>query len=152
MKFPGLTGLLNWLLPCLLVLDASLAGARGLPASEGITNFGKLDAHLFRGAQPDATGIEHLKALGVKFIINLRMPGDVVETEASEARANGINYTNVPLAGLGRPADLEVSKYYRSSKILRGRYLSTASTAATGPVPSPRAIASNRMDGHTGTL
>jgi protein tyrosine phosphatase (PTP) superfamily phosphohydrolase (DUF442 family) len=110
MKSPSLFKLALLFLPCVLAFCPTIARARGLPASGGITNFGKVDANLYRGAQPDATGIEHLKALGVKTIINLRMPGDVVKAEASDAGANGINYTNVPLAGLGRPADVEVAK------------------------------------------
>src|SRR5258708_136028 len=70
------------------------AGARGLPAQEGILNFGKVSEHLYRGAQPDALGLKNLKKLGVKLIVNLRMPGDGWKDEAAEAMANGIVYTN----------------------------------------------------------
>jgi protein tyrosine/serine phosphatase len=80
-----------------------LAGPRGQPAQEGIGNFGKVSDSLFRGAQPDAAGIQSLKRLGVKLIINLRRTNDVWPGEAANARANGIDYTNVPMKGLGRP-------------------------------------------------
>jgi protein tyrosine/serine phosphatase len=101
-----------WILPFALLfgLNAPVAGARGLPATDGITNFGKVDAMLYRGAQPDAAGIRHLKALGVTTIINLRTTNGVVKTEETDALANGITYTNVSLAGMGRPTDAEVSK------------------------------------------
>jgi protein tyrosine/serine phosphatase len=110
MRFFGVIKLSILFLACLLALNEFAAHARGLPPSDGITNFGKVDTTLYRGAQPDETGIKHLKVLGVTTIINLRMPGDVAKAEASEAGANGITYTNLPLAGLGRPTDAEVSK------------------------------------------
>ncbi len=64
--------------------------ARGLPVQESILNFGKVSERLYRGAQPDANGIKSLKKLGVKLIVNLRMPGDGWKDEAVEATANGI--------------------------------------------------------------
>src|SRR5690242_18031677 len=44
----------------------TFAGERGLPAQEGIVNFGKVSETLYRGAQPDEPGIQNLKRLGVK--------------------------------------------------------------------------------------
>jgi len=84
------------------------AGARGLPAQEGILNFGKVSERLYRGAQPNALGLKNLKKLGVKLIVNLRMPGDGWKEEAAEAMANGILYTNFPMSGASRPKDEEV--------------------------------------------
>jgi uncharacterized protein (TIGR01244 family) len=97
-------------LVCLLLIVAlSAAGERGLPPNEGIRNFGKVSDSLYRGAQPDATGIRNLARVGVKSIINLRMTSDVWQAEAAEALAGGITYTNVPLKGSGRPADAQVT-------------------------------------------
>lgn len=84
------------------------AQARGLPAQEGILNFGKVSDHLYRGAQPDSAGIQNLKRLGVKLIVNLRMPGDCWKDEAAAAAANGILYTNFPMSGSARPTDNQV--------------------------------------------
>ena len=39
------------------VVFVHLTSDRGLPATEGIRNFGKIDGHLYRGAQPDAAAI-----------------------------------------------------------------------------------------------
>ena len=95
---------------CLLLLVAlPAAGERGLPPSEGITNFGKISDTLYRGAQPDALAIRNLARLGIKSIINLRMTNDVWKAEASEACASGITYTNVPLKGVGHPTDAQVA-------------------------------------------
>ena len=84
------------------------AEARGLPAQEGILNFGKVSEHLYRGAQPDAASIKNLKKLGVELIVNLRMPGEAWTEEAVEAQANGILYTNFPMSGAARPKEEQV--------------------------------------------
>jgi protein tyrosine phosphatase (PTP) superfamily phosphohydrolase (DUF442 family) len=100
------------LLLCLLA-TASLAWGfkpRGLPRQEGILNFGRISQQLYRGAQPDAAGVKRLHELGVKTIINLRMPGDSWKAEATEAIAHGILYTNVPFRGFGRPTDAQVNQ------------------------------------------
>ena len=91
-----------------LGLSGCVTGTRGVPASEGIANFGRVSPTVFRGAQPDAAAIDHLKELGVKTIINLRMPHDVATYEEPTARKDGINYVNVPLNGLTAPGDGEV--------------------------------------------
>jgi protein tyrosine/serine phosphatase len=95
---------------CLLLLIAlPAAGERGLPPSEGITNFGKINDRLYRGAQPDATGIKNLARLGIKSIINLRLTNDVWKAEAAVASSSGILYTNVPLNGLAPPTHAQVA-------------------------------------------
>ena len=100
---------LSFLCVALMLAGASFeTAARGLPVQEGILNFGKVSEHLYRGAQPDAVGIRNLKSLGVKVIVNLRMPGDGWVAEAAEAAANGILYTNFPMSGTGRPREVQV--------------------------------------------
>lgn len=99
------------LLFCVLLLTlfwAVPSHARGLPVQEGILNYGKVSDHLYRGAQPDAEGIKSLKRLGVKMIVNLRMAGDQWKDEASLAQASGIQYTNFPMSGAGRPNEEQV--------------------------------------------
>ena len=104
----------HWLDLCLALLLAAgnMAGARdrGVPPSEGIVNFGKVNDSLYRGAQPDALGIRNLKKLGIKTILNLRLTNDVWQAEEAEASANGITYTNVPMKGFGRPTPEQVAK------------------------------------------
>jgi len=96
------------LLGLILIAGPCLAGPRGQPAQLGIVNFGKVSETLYRGAQPDAAGIESLRRLGVKLIINLRGTNDVWNREAAAACANGIAYTNVPMHGLGRPSGEQI--------------------------------------------
>src|SRR5690348_9669440 len=91
-----------------LIITVSTAGERGVPASCGITNFGRVDERVYRGAQPDLAGMASLKQLGIKSIINLRMSDDVLMTELDQARNYSIVYTNVPFSGLGRPTDEQI--------------------------------------------
>src|SRR6266567_2981749 len=94
------------LLVLAVVIAACAAGQRGLPPQEGIANFGKVAERLYRGAQPDESGIKNLKRLGIKTILNLRMTNEVMKVEEAEARANGMVHTNVPMSGVGRPTPL----------------------------------------------
>ena len=96
----------------LLLAAGNPAGAwqRGVPPSEGIVNFGKVNDSLYRGAQPDALGIKNLKKLGVKTILNLRMGDEAWKGEEAEAAANGIVYTNMPMDGITRPTHEQIAK------------------------------------------
>lgn len=100
--------LLGWIVLLAVICSVLPARARGLPVQEGILNYGKISERLYRGAQPDATGIQSLKRLGVKMIVNLRMAGDGWTEEAAQAQANGILYTNFPMHGAARPSEEQV--------------------------------------------
>jgi len=90
--------------------NVGVHASRGLPPTEGILNFGKIDEHIYRGAQPDAAGIKTLQRIGIKTVIDLRMPGEVRKQEAVEAKASGILYTNFPLRGFSPPSDDQIQK------------------------------------------
>jgi protein tyrosine/serine phosphatase len=122
----------------LLLAAGNLAGAgqRGLPPSEGIVNFGKVNDNLYRGAQPDALGIGNLKKLGIKTILNLRLTNDVWKAEEAAARANGLLYTNVPMKGFGRPAPEQVAR----------------ALAVIGTLPSPVFVHCQHGCDRTGTI
>lgn len=95
----------------LAFMDGGCAGGRrGVPASQGIANFGRVNGTLFRGAQPDERGLENLQRLGVATIINLRMAADAWHGEADAAHRHGLVYVNVPLQGLGAPTDAQVTR------------------------------------------
>jgi protein tyrosine/serine phosphatase len=86
-----------------------LTHGRGLPAQEGIHNFGHISDGLYRGAQPDEPGILSLKRLGIKTIVDLRMTKDTWKQEAGLALAHGIVYTNIPFKGTGRPKQDQIA-------------------------------------------
>jgi tyrosine-protein phosphatase SIW14 len=92
-------------------LTAPSARAQGTPAGyPELPNFHQVDANLFRGGQPAEGGVARLKSLGVRTIVNLRYEPDLVKAEEAEATAAGIAYYNVPMRGLNRPTDAQVTR------------------------------------------
>ncbi len=94
----------------LMLLAGCATQPRGLPGRAGIRNFGQVNDHLYRGAQPDEIGIESLKQLGVKSIINLRMPSDAWPMEERLAGAAGLVYTNVPMSPVAAPSPAQINQ------------------------------------------
>jgi uncharacterized protein (TIGR01244 family) len=75
-----------------------------------LPNFHKVNAQLFRGAQPKAGGLKRLAQLGVKTIINLREENGLAQAEEKEARAAGLRFFNIPFKRTGRPTDKQVER------------------------------------------
>ena len=86
---------------------------RGFPPIEGVGNLDRIDLFFYRGAQPTGLGIQSLKNMGVRTIVNLRMANDVWLGEKTETQLNGMIYTNVPMNGLSRPTDDQVNEVLR---------------------------------------
>ena len=98
--------LLQWLAALLflaLVFNGCVIGPRGFPPVEGIANFDKVDPHLYRGAQPNTHGLQHLHKLGVRTVINLRGANDAWAAEKDVADALGMKYFSIPMSGFLRP-------------------------------------------------
>jgi protein tyrosine/serine phosphatase len=115
-----------FLLTIMALVLAGCISPRGFPAVDGIQNFDKvtfdhyyypsgasaiirekvsiINNVLYRGAQPDAEGIAHLKKLGVVKVINLRKPDDSWPVEKVVCEENGITYVNIPMDGLLAPS------------------------------------------------
>jgi len=94
------------------------AGQRGLPAREGIRNFGQVNHELYRGAQPDAKAIANLKRLGIKSIVSLSSSAGDWKRELAAAEASGLICTNLPLNGIRRPKDAQVRRVLATIKAL----------------------------------
>ncbi|MGH9845872.1 MAG: fused DSP-PTPase phosphatase/NAD kinase-like protein [Blastocatellia bacterium] len=60
-----------------------------------IENFGKVNDHFYRGAQPKERHYRQLAALGVKTIVDLR--ADALPQARAEAERAGLRYLNLPL-------------------------------------------------------
>ena len=93
-----------------VLLLATGCASRGLPPKHGITNFGQVNAKLYRGAQPDEAALVQLQQLGVKSVVNLRGAGSASVAEEMRAQQLGIIYTNVPLRGLSAPSEAQVTQ------------------------------------------
>jgi protein tyrosine/serine phosphatase len=75
----------------------------------GIKNFDRVDAHVYRGAQPTDEGFQYLaKQLGVKTIIDLRETGGRSRAEERAVTAAGMKYVSIPMGGLTPPSSGEI--------------------------------------------
>ena len=75
-----------------------------------LPNFHPVNSNLYRGGQPEIGGLEQLKKLGVKTIINLRDDDERARTEKAEAESMGFRYFNIPFASFDRPSDKAVDE------------------------------------------
>jgi uncharacterized protein (TIGR01244 family) len=77
----------------------------------GIRNFHQVNEHLFRGAQPTDDGFQALAKLGVKTVLDLRMPDEhSTAGEEQSVKAAGMHYVNIPLQGVVSPSDESIAK------------------------------------------
>jgi protein tyrosine phosphatase (PTP) superfamily phosphohydrolase (DUF442 family) len=79
-----------------------------------IKNFGQMDAHFYRGAQPDPDDYKALAALGIKTIIDLR--DDPTRYEKANAEAAGIKYINIRMSDTHKPASEQVEAFIQAAK------------------------------------
>src|SRR5882762_5592136 len=75
-----------------------------------LPNFHQVNAQLYRGGQPKTGGLQRLKELGVKTVVNLRGEDDHSRAEETEARSLGLRYFGIALPGFSRPKDEEVER------------------------------------------
>jgi protein tyrosine/serine phosphatase len=81
-------------------------------AGISISNFGVVDGHLFRGAQPKDDDFAALKALGVDTIIDLRL--DAKKDSRQLAEAAGLKYVNIPIDDHGAPTDADAAAFVKA--------------------------------------
>lgn len=74
-----------------------------------IKNFGQMDDHFYRGAQPKPEDYKTLAALGIKAIIDLR--DDATSYEKPDAEAVGIRYFNIPMNDKRKPPEDQVKTF-----------------------------------------
>jgi tyrosine-protein phosphatase SIW14 len=74
-----------------------------------IQNFGQMDEHYFRGAQPEPGDYKSLKDLGVATVIDLR--NDPTDYEKTEVEALGMKYVNIPMSGWKSPKDRDLDTF-----------------------------------------
>jgi tyrosine-protein phosphatase SIW14 len=73
-----------------------------------VNNFGMVNAHLLRGAEPSPVGLTELGSAGVKVVIDLREHSGATEFEKQQAEKLGIKYTNVPFPPFSAPSPADV--------------------------------------------
>ncbi|HEY4361312.1 MAG TPA: tyrosine-protein phosphatase [Bryobacteraceae bacterium] len=76
----------------------------------GVTNFHKVDDHVYRGAQPTVEGFRNLAKLGVRTVVDLQMPGARGIAESQEVTSQGMQYVSVPMQEMRTPSTESVEK------------------------------------------
>lgn len=74
-----------------------------------IRNFGQMDDHYYRGAQPKENEYQLLKDIGVTTIVDLR--DDSEDYEKPTAEALGMKYINIPMDDKVYPSDATIAKF-----------------------------------------
>src|SRR5205085_927357 len=79
-----------------IILALSLASPVAAGPAIRIDNFGRVDAALYRGAQPEGGDYADLKALGIKTVVNLTSD-DAEPDEKAMVEAAGMTYVPIPM-------------------------------------------------------
>jgi tyrosine-protein phosphatase SIW14 len=75
-----------------------------------IRNFGRVNDHIYRGAEPGDDGMRDLGAMRVVLDIDLRESGTATESERKMAQSLGMQYVNVPFPPLSAPSPEQVKR------------------------------------------
>jgi protein tyrosine/serine phosphatase len=75
-----------------------------------ILNLAKVQDGIYRGAQPNTKGVQFLRQLGVRTILDLNnAPGELAQ-EMQDAMDNGIRVISIPLSGFVGPVPADEDK------------------------------------------
>ena len=88
---------------------AAQNGLTGKFANIRIDNFGVVNAHYFRGAQPQGRDYADLAALGVKTVIDLTEDGSV--NEPNLVQAQGMKFYRIPMTTHETPSSEKIAKF-----------------------------------------
>jgi len=85
-------------------------------AATDLPNFHAVAPGIWRGAAPTEAGLQHLKAMGIKTVIDLRIAPKTVKREGIYARSLGLRWINLPM-GSDPPTPREVSTLLATLKL-----------------------------------
>jgi protein tyrosine phosphatase (PTP) superfamily phosphohydrolase (DUF442 family) len=79
----------------------------------GISNFGRVNDRLWRGAQPDTIGFETLRARGVDIVVSFTLAGPAQQDERQEVEGLGMRWVGIPWSAESLPAPDQVATFLR---------------------------------------
>jgi tyrosine-protein phosphatase SIW14 len=85
------------------------AFAERMPGVKGLENVGRVAPGIYRGSTPTMEGLDSLRALGIKTVINLRHYHGSREERA--CRSRGLDYVRIGLPSSDSPRDEDVRKF-----------------------------------------
>jgi len=94
----------------LLALSMAASATAGAASAIQIDNFGRVDATLYRGAQPKGRDYADLAALGVKVVINLT-DDDADASEQAMAERAGMRYVQIPMNTHQPPTAVQLTQF-----------------------------------------
>lgn len=80
------------------------------PDLPGVGNFHKVDANVYRGAQPSDEGLRNLAKLGIRTVVDLRQIDDRSIQEEKVVTAAGMQYVKVPMRTGETPSNENVHR------------------------------------------
>src|SRR5438477_644069 len=80
---------------CALSFSVAASSNNKGRAGVSIDNFGQVNEHLYRGAQPKSSQYAELATLGIRTVVDLR--GDAKQDSKANAERAGLRYINLPL-------------------------------------------------------
>ena len=83
-------------------------------ANVTIKNFGQMDDHFYRGAQPKEEEYKELADLGVKTVVDLR--DDPLPYASKAAESSHLVYVNIPMSDKDYPKEESIEKFMNISK------------------------------------
>src|SRR5262249_53664982 len=95
----------------LLAASASAEATRSLPSTIRIKNFGRINEHYYRGAQPERDDYSSLATIGVKTVIDLTQDGR--SDERGFVEQAGMKFYRIPLTTSDRPSDQAVTQFLK---------------------------------------
>jgi tyrosine-protein phosphatase SIW14 len=79
---------------------------------DGVPNAGKINEHLYRGAQPKPAAMRELKKLGVTTVVDLRREDNqTMDAERAQAEAQGLHFVNIPIGRFSSPTNEQVVQF-----------------------------------------
>lgn len=77
----------------------------------GVGNFGRVNARLWRGAQPSSAGLQQLKAQGVDIVVSFTLEGEAHVAEQREVEGLGMRYVGIPWSTRSVPTADQVATF-----------------------------------------
>jgi protein tyrosine/serine phosphatase len=123
MRVPSrLTRSLGWLLAVvaiagtLAVAAQQVATARAFREEKfwlaGVSNFGRMNERLFRGAQPTSEGFANLRRVGIDTIVRLSLGEDGAAREQEEVEQIGMQFVAIPWSTQDSPTPEQVRAFF----------------------------------------
>jgi tyrosine-protein phosphatase SIW14 len=78
---------------------------------EGVGNFGRMNAHLYRGAQPTEEGFANLRRLGVDTVVRLSLNEEAALAEQRLVESHGMSFVSLPWSSVHPPNSEQIVKF-----------------------------------------